>query len=118
MICSPIRCTGFIACIAPWKTIDPAVQRTARSFPGVSSRMSFPSSSIRPVIFVFAGSRRRIAPAIVDLPQPDSPAKPSTSPRSTSRSTPRTAGTSPPVVRYSTLRSRTERTLIARGASG
>jgi len=41
------------------------------------------------------GSSRSSAPAIVDLPQPDSPARPRTSPRSTSRSIPRTAGTPP-----------------------
>ena len=45
------------------------------------------------------GSSRRMAPAIVDLPQPDSPARPRTSPLPIVRSTPRTAGTSPPEVR-------------------
>ncbi len=39
-----------------------------------------------------------MAPAIVDLPQPDSPASPMTCPRSTATVTPRTAGTGPPFV--------------------
>ena len=38
-----------------------------------------------------------MAPAIVDLPQPDSPASPMTCPRSTATVTPRTAGTGPPL---------------------
>ncbi len=33
---SPIRRTGFSACSAPWKMIDAPVQRTARSCPGLS----------------------------------------------------------------------------------
>ena len=41
-----------------------------------------------------------MAPAIVDLPQPDSPASPMTCPRSTAMVTPRTAGTGPPLVWY------------------
>ena len=45
------------------------------------------------------GWRRRIVAASVDLPQPDSPATPTTSPAPTDRETPRTAGTSPPAVR-------------------
>jgi hypothetical protein len=60
--------------------------------------MSWPSSSIVPSIFVLAECRRRIEPAIVDLPQPDSPASPSTSPLSIANVTPRTAGTGPPFV--------------------
>ena len=32
-IWSPIRCTGFSECSAPWKTIDASAQRTARSSP-------------------------------------------------------------------------------------
>ena len=117
-ICSPIRWTGFRACSAPWKMIDAPVHRIARSLPGESASTSSPSSRICPSIAVFSGRRRRIAPAIVDLPQPDSPARPSTSPFSIWRSTPRTAGTPPPCVEYVMRRSRQERTLIGPGASG
>ena len=97
-IWSPMRFTGFSACIAPWNTIDAPVQRTARSRPGFMSSTFSPSSRIVPSIFVFGGSRRRIAPAIVDLPHPDSPASPTTSPFLTVMSTPRTAGTPPDAV--------------------
>ena len=45
-----------------------------------SSRTSSPSSSTSPVTAVPRGSSRRSAPASVDLPQPDSPARPSVSP--------------------------------------
>src|SRR6266700_8453550 len=44
--------------------------------------------------------------AIVDLPQPDSPARPRVWPGSRLRFTPRTAGTGPPSVAYVTDRSR------------
>ena len=33
-IWSPIRCTGFSACIAPWNTTEASVHRTARRRPG------------------------------------------------------------------------------------
>ena len=92
-ICQPIRLTGFSVCSAPWKTIASSVQRTARNRSGASVSTSSPLSSTSPVTSVPCGSRRRSAPATVDLPQPDSPAMPSVSPRSRSKSTPRTAGT-------------------------
>jgi hypothetical protein len=116
-IWSPTRRTGFSACIAPWNTIDAPVHRTARRRrPCISSTFS-PSSKISPSVRADFGSSLRSAAAIVDFPHPDSPASPSTSPRSICRSTPRTAGTSPPLVRYVTDRSRANRTLIARAAS-
>ena len=82
-------------CIAPWKMMLAPDHRTARNLPGLRASTSCPSSSIVPSIFVFDGSSRRMAPAMVDLPQPDSPARPTTSPFSICRSTPRTAGTAP-----------------------
>ena len=94
-IWSPIRWTGFKACIAPWKITLASVHRTARSLPGFISSTFSPLSMTSPVTLVLSGSSRRIAPAIVDLPQPDSPASPRTSPLSIRKSTPRTAGTSP-----------------------
>ena len=95
---SPTRFTGLSACIAPWKTIEAPVHRTARNRPGFIDRTSSPSSSKVPSIFVLAGSSRSTAPAIVDLPQPDSPARPTTSPFFTFRFTPRTAGMPPEAV--------------------
>src|SRR5688572_15351441 len=49
---------------------------------------------------------RRIACAMVDLPDPDSPARPSTSPGLIENVTPSTARTGPRGERYSTFRSR------------
>ena len=51
----------------------------------------------RPACPSAAAAARRLA--MVDLPQPDSPARPTVSPGSIVRSTPRTAGTGPPSVR-------------------
>ena len=99
VIWSPMRCTGLSACCAPWNTIDAPAQRTARSRPGFMASTSSPSRRIWPSVFVPAGSSRSSAMAIVDLPQPDSPATPTVSPWCTSRLTPRTAGTPPPAPR-------------------
>jgi hypothetical protein len=98
-ICRPIRCTGLSVWSAPWKTIAMPDQRTARRRPGFIVSTSSPSSSTSPVTAVPCGSSRSSAPASVDLPQPDSPARPSVSPAASSRSTPRTAGSGPAAVR-------------------
>jgi hypothetical protein len=112
----PMRCTGFSACIAPWNTTDIPDHRTARSRPGFIAITSTPFNRTSPVTVVFGGTSRRTAFTIVDLPHPDSPARPSTSPLSTVRSTPRTAGTGPAWVWYVTVRSRTDSTLIGLSA--
>ena len=108
-ICAPILWTGLSACIAPWNTIEASVQRIARSEPGLIVSTSLPLSRTSPVTSVPGGSSRSIAAAIVDLPHPDSPARPSTSPLATSRSIPRTAGTGPACVLYETYMSFTDR---------
>ena len=79
-ICRPMRWTGFSVCSAPWKTIASSVQRTARSRPGFIVSTSSPSSRTSPVTCAPRGSSRSSAPASDDLPQPDSPARPSVSP--------------------------------------
>ena len=81
--------------MAPWNTIAASVQRTARSRPGRMVSTSSPSSRTWPEVVVPGGSRRSTAAAMVDLPQPDSPASPRVWPGSRVRSTPRTAGTAP-----------------------
>src|SRR4029079_2347244 len=101
-----MRRTGFRPDIAPWNTIEASAQRTARSLPHGIVRTSCPLSWIELVTEVPVGSSLRIAPAIVDFPQPDSPATPTTSPASTSSETPRRAGREPPATRYETARSR------------
>ena len=86
-ICRPIRYTGLREFIAPWNTIARSCQRVARSCWSFSVRMSVccPDRSVKmtspPVMRPGGGSSRVAAYASVDLPQPDSPARPSTSPR-------------------------------------
>ena len=99
-IWAPMRCTGFSECSAPWKTIEapgPAQgpQRRPTSSPARSGR----STSTSPPTSAPAGWSRSTVPASVDLPHPDSPASPTTSPSWTTRSTPRTAGSGPSAVR-------------------
>ena len=98
-IWAPMRCTGLSEWSAPWNTIEAPAHRTARSAPHFMVCTSSPSNSTRPVTFAEGGCSRRIVAASVDLPQPDSPATPTTSPAATDSETPRTAGTSPPESR-------------------
>ena len=117
-IWSPTRITGSSACCAPWKMIDPCVHRIAPSWFGSIASTSWPFNVTRPCMRVPRGSRRIRPSPIVDFPHPDSPARPSTWPRSIVRSTPRTAGTGPDCVWYSIVRSRTSSRLIADATSG
>src|SRR5258708_29741131 len=94
----PILRTGFSECSAPWKKIEAPAQRTARRRPQFILSTSSPLNRICPVTLADDGSSRRIEMAIVDLPQPDSPARPRVWPGSRLRFTPRTAGTGPPSV--------------------
>src|SRR6185437_5806214 len=112
-ICLLIFCTGFSECMAPWKMIDAPAHLTARSLPQLIFSTSSPSIRISPVTLAEVGSSRSMDAAIVDLPQPDSPARPSVCPVSTVRLTPRTAGTGPPSVLYVTVRSRSSRRAIS-----
>src|SRR3954452_17746602 len=76
---------------------------------------SWPRNTTLPARTVAGGlSSCAIANSSVDLPQADSPTRPTNSPSCTSRSTPSTAATAPRVVTYSTWRSRTSST----GAAG
>ena len=71
-----------------------------------SSSTSSPSKRISPPVMTAGGRRtRRIAWAMVDLPQPDSPARPNTSPGDDRKETSLTARAGPRGVRYSTYRS-------------
>ncbi len=72
-----------------WKIIC-ARRRRRRSSPRESSVIDWPSNTMLPLV---AGSRPRIVRPSVVLPDPDSPTRPSTSPRRSSRSTPSTART-------------------------
>ena len=94
-----MRCSGFSECSAPWKTIDASAHRTARSRPNDIASTSSSSSSTRPETVAEAGVSRSTVAATVDLPEPDSPARPTVVPASTSSETPRTAGTGPSALR-------------------
>src|SRR6185436_19385205 len=83
-------------------------QRKSRSSASDMASTSRPSHSTRPpVITPGARSRRTRASAMVDLPLPDSPARPNTSPGAMAKETPSTTHRSPPSRRYSTRRSST-----------
>ena len=73
----------------------------SRSDSPTSSR---PRNRIEPVTAAVRGSRPMIACAETDLPHPDSPTTPSTSPARTSNETCRTACTTPSSVGKSTPR--------------
>ncbi len=94
MICSPIVNTGSNASIGSWKIIDTAVPRTSASVPSSSVRMSWPSITTLPAIWLLpGGSSRIIAFKVTLLPEPDSPRMVMTSPRARSNDTPLTAFT-------------------------
>ena len=98
-IWAPTRRTGLSECSAPWKTIEASAQRTARRSPQLMVRTSAPLTRTSPETAASLGCSRSTVLTRVDLPQPDSPATPSTSPACTTRSTPRSAGSSPSEVR-------------------
>ena len=79
--------------------------RISRRSSGDMALMSMPSNMTPPSTWALAGRYPIMAKATVDLPQPDSPTKPSTSPRAISSSTPRTARTAPRPVWKVTARS-------------
>ena len=90
--------------MAPWKTIETVCQRISRQPLGVrrcrciTPRVEFsvisPPTRLRPL-----GSSPSSASAVVVLPQPDSPASPSASPRRSEKLTPSTIGTIAPASR-------------------
>src|SRR5437867_10151316 len=87
-ICRPIRRTGFKEFIAAWKVIEMSFHRTLRTAVSVARVRSRPLKRIRPrTIFPLYGKRRIRARAVVVLPQPLSPARPSASPSSRSNET-------------------------------
>ncbi len=77
-----------------WKMIC-ILRRILRSSPGLSDSRSTPSKRTEPLV---ASRSRIIARPMVLLPQPDSPTRPSVSPRRTWKVTPSTALTDSLVV--------------------
>src|SRR3954454_12621405 len=115
---SETRMSGLSRVIGSWKISPSFGPRSARSCRrGIVTR-SCPSNSTEPLRFAASGRSPRTPRPSVDFPQPDSPTRPSVSPRLMSNDTPSTARTAPRAVPYQTRRSRTERTASAGGASG
>ncbi len=98
--CMPTLKTGFRLLVGCWKIM---LIRLPRSFRISLSRRvsrSRPSKRTEPAVTLPGGAMRRITDRLVTLfPQPDSPTRPRISPRSTWKSTPVTARTTPSGVR-------------------
>src|SRR6476659_3908746 len=84
---APTRITGLSAAIGSWKTNPIPAPRTCRISSSRNERRSRPSNAIRPaVIRPGGGTSLMIENAVTDLPLPDSPTRPSVSPRPTESS--------------------------------
>ena len=91
---SPMRRTGLMWARGSWKIIAIWLRYRRRSAPA-SWPISVPPNRIEPCTSAPGGSRRPMARAVIDLPDPDSPTRPTASPgrsvSETSRSTARLA---------------------------
>ncbi len=80
------RCTGSSEFIAPWNTIETVFQRrsrrprSVRRWTCITPRVEL-MSMVPLARYRFVGRSPRIESAVVVLPHPDSPARPSASPR-------------------------------------
>ena len=88
---SPIGVRGSRLAYGSWKTICIRRRYCLSSLPLIRV-MSRPSKMIEPAV---GSMRRRMSRPTVVLPHPDSPTRPTVSPRRTTRSTPSTAWTVP-----------------------
>ena len=72
MICAPMVSTGLSDVIGSWKIIEMSRPRISRISSSARSRRLRPSNVMRPCVMrpVRRGSRRMIASAETDLPQP------------------------------------------------
>src|SRR5581483_9282558 len=83
---SPTRNTGLNEATGLWKIIAILRPRTSRSSRGESSSRSLPSNRIAPrTVAPTVGASPRIASAVIDFPDPLSPASPRISPSPISR---------------------------------
>ena len=91
-ICSPSGMTGLSEFIAPCGTSAMSLRRISRNSFSLSASTSRPSSRMRPETMRAGGRVSRIsAIAMVVLPEPDSPIRPSRSPAFSAKETPSTA---------------------------
>src|SRR5215469_2840466 len=102
---------GFSALPGFWKIIAATAPRSLSFSASLAPTTSWPSSCTLPVTRPGGGTRPRQASAVIDLPLPDSPTSPITSPLATSRSAPRTAFTVRSRLGNSIRRSRISRRL-------
>ncbi len=93
---SPMRRTGLMPARGSWKTIDATPVRTSRSRAASAPTRSLPSTRTRPVTRAFAGRRPSAERAVTDLPEPDSPTRPTTSPAATRKLTASSTGRAAP----------------------
>src|SRR5262249_58547988 len=75
---SPPRRTGLVCVRGSWKIIATWLRYRRRSAPA-SSLTSVPPNRIEPWTSAPRGSSRSIARAVIDLPDPDSPTRPTAS---------------------------------------
>ncbi len=95
----PTVCTGFSAVSGSWKIMAISPPRTwRRSLLGDREQVVALPEDLAPVRPPGSGCRPRMAIAVTDLPEPDSPTMANTSPRWTSNETPSTACTTPSSV--------------------
>ncbi len=110
-IWSPTRYSGLRLVSGSWNTMPMRAPRNLRISSGGALSMRCPPSRTSPPVMRPGGSSRPITAAPVsDLPAPDSPTTPSTSPAAMSNDTPSTATSLPRRPRKATSRLRTDRT--------
>ena len=79
-IWAPTRMAGLRAVIGSWKIMPIFAPRTCWSWCSLSRIKSTPSRTTRPSALISFGSSPRMARAIKDFPEPDSPTMPSVAP--------------------------------------
>ncbi len=91
--CFSIECSGFSDVMGSWNTMVMALPRIRRMAGSDASRRSWPANRMRPPSTSAPedSSRRAIAMAVTDLPDPDSPTSANVPPRSSANETPSTA---------------------------
>src|SRR5262249_5642570 len=109
-IWAPAVRTGLSAARGSWNTIAMRRPRTRANASGPDASRSSPESTTRPETSALPGKRPSSESATVVLPLPDSPIRPSASPRSRSNETPPTGTTNASRDRIRTVRSRTRST--------
>ena len=101
--------TGFSDVIGSWKIMEIALPRMSRSVASEARARSSPANSMEPPAMRPGGegTSPMTASAVIDLPHPDSPTRPSVPRASSSNESRSSTGTVPSRVSNSTVRSRT-----------